>query len=102
MIECRFVAENSAGKAISGSVIANNAAEAKKKIHALAEKNGLRVQSIQKKSAWMYTARKGKDKPIRGEQKAFTKQEVVEALTRFGYDSITVNKKLLDFAGKPP
>ncbi len=102
MVECRFVAENPAGKMISGSVTAEKMGEAKKKIAALAEKNQLKIKSIEKKSSWMYTARKGKEKPIKGEQKAFSKQEVVDALRRLGYDQITVNKKLIEFAGKPP
>lgn len=102
MVECRFVAENPAGKMISGSVTAEKMGEAKKKISALAEKNQLKIKSIEKKSSWMYTARKGKEKPIKGEQKAFSKQEVVDALRRLGYDQITVNKKLIEFAGKPP
>lgn len=102
MVECRFVAENSAGKVISGSITAESMAEAKKKIGNLADKNRLTVKKIEKKSSWLYTASKGKDKPIKGEQKAFSKQEVVEALSRLGYDKISVNKKLLDFASKPP
>lgn len=102
MVECRFVAENPAGKVISGSLTADNFGQAKKKIKAVADKNQLTIKSIEKKSTWMYTARKGSEKPIKGEQKAFNKQEVVDALTRLGYDSINVNKKLLDINPAPP
>ncbi|MCK6614194.1 MAG: type II secretion system F family protein [Ignavibacteriaceae bacterium] len=102
MVECRFVAENPSGKVLSGSLVAENLSEAKKKINAMAEKNQLKIKSIDKKAAWIYTAKKGNEKPIKGEQKAFNKQEVIDALTRLGYDKITVNKKLLDLNPPPP
>lgn len=102
MVECRFVAENNAGKAISGSVTADSYRDAKKKISEIADKNSLRIKSIEKKSGWLYSARKGKDKPLKGQQKAFSKQEVVDALTRLGYDHISVNKSLIDFNPTPP
>ncbi|MBV6513509.1 MAG: hypothetical protein FMNOHCHN_03044 [Ignavibacteriaceae bacterium] len=102
MVECRFVAENPSGKVLSGSLVAENLSEAKKKINAMAEKNQLKIKSIDKKAAWIYTAKKGNEKPIKGEQKAFNKQEVIDALTRLGYDKINVNKKLLDINPPPP
>lgn len=102
MVECRFVAENVAGKVISGSITGDNYSDAKKKIQTMAERNQLKVRTIERKSTWLYTARKGKEKPIKGEQKAFNKQEVVEALTRLGFDKIQVNKKLIDISPAPP
>jgi hypothetical protein len=33
----------------------------------------------------------------RGEQKAFNKKEVEDALARLGYKPVSVNKKLIDF-----
>ena len=102
MVECRFVAENSSGKIISGSITADNMREAKKRISALIVKNRLTLKKIEKKIGWLYKARKGNEKPIKGEQKAFSRQEVVEALTRLGYDNITVNKVLIDYTPAPP
>ncbi len=102
MVECKFEAENSIGKVISGSVTGENMSEAKSKISSLAERNHFTVKKIEKKVTWMYNARKGKEKPIRGEQKAFSKQEVIDALSRMGYDNISVNKKFLDYTSKPP
>ncbi|MCE1188557.1 MAG: type II secretion system F family protein [Ignavibacteria bacterium] len=102
MVECRFVAENTAGKSISGAITAENMGEAKKKINSLVLKNRLKLKSIEKKATWLYTAAKGKDRPIKGEQKAFSKQEVYDALSRLGYDRISVNKKLLEIGSKKP
>jgi type IV pilus assembly protein PilC len=102
MVEYRFVAQNSAGKVISGTMSATSSNEAKEKIKNLASKNMLTVSSMEKKATYLYKAKKGNDKPIKGEQKAFNKNEVVEALNRLGYQVISVNKSLIDFNSKPP
>ena len=102
MVECKFEAENPNGKIISGQITADNLGEAKKKIASLAERNRLTVKKIEKKATWLYSARKGKEKPIRGEQKAFSKVEVNDALSRLGYDHISVNKKFFDYTSTPP
>ena len=68
----------------------------------MAEKNKLKISTVQKKSTFIYRVRKGNEKPIRGEQRAFSKKEVQEALQRLGYKVLSVNKKLIDFQRKPP
>ncbi|MFA6978491.1 MAG: type II secretion system F family protein [Ignavibacteriaceae bacterium] len=102
MVEYRFAAINSAGKPITGAITADSAREVKHKIKNLAEKNQLQIKSIEKKVTFLYKAKKGNDKPIKGSQKAFSKDEVVDALTRLNYEVISVNKVLLDFNPKPP
>jgi type IV pilus assembly protein PilC len=102
MVECRFSAENINGKIISGSITADSIRDARKKINDLASKNQLKVTKVEKKSGFLYKASKGDGKPVKGEQKAFSKAEVVDALSRLGYKNISVNKVLLDFSPKPP
>jgi type IV pilus assembly protein PilC len=102
MIEFKFTAQKVNGQTISGSLSATTVSEGKKKIHRLAEKNQLTVRDIEKKSTFVYKARKGKDSPVRGEQKAYTKKEVEDALTKLGFEVISINKKLIDFQSKPP
>ncbi len=103
MIEFKFTAEKLNGQAISGSLSALSVAEGKKKIYRLAEKNQLKVRNIDKKSTFLYRVRRSKgEKPIRGEQKAFSKREVEDALSRMGYEVLSVNKKLLDLQFPPP
>jgi len=102
MVEYKFTALKPNGQAITGTVTAGNASEGKKKINKLIEKNNLKLSDVQKKVTYLYRVRKGKDKPINGEQKAFTKREVEEALARLGYTVLSVNKKLIDFQPKPP
>ena len=102
MVEFKFTAQRLNGQNISGTLSAVSASEGKKKIQKLAEKNKLKLNTIQKKSTYLYKVRKGNEKPIRGDQKAFSKKEVEEALSRLGYKVLSVNKKLLDFQRKPP
>ncbi len=102
MVEFKFTAQRLNGQNISGSLSAVSASEGKKKIQKLAKKNKLEINTIQRKSTYLYRVRKGDEKPIRGEQKAYSKKEVEEALSRLGYKVLSVNRKLLDFQRKPP
>jgi type IV pilus assembly protein PilC len=102
MVEFKFTAQKASGQTISGSLSANTPNEGKKKIHRLAERNQLKIRTIEKKSIFVYKVRRGKEKPVRGEQKAFTKKEVEDALTKLGFEVLSINKKLLNFQAKPP
>ena len=102
MVEFKFTAAKKNGQAISGVLSANSVSEGKKKIHRLAEKNQLKITNVERKSTFMYRVRRGKEKPVRGEQKAFTKQEVEDALKRLGFEVLSVNKKLFELTAKPP
>lgn len=102
MIEVRFNAQKNNGQAISGTLSEPTYKEAKQKIYKLAEKHQLKIKSIEKKSSYIYKIRRGKEKPIVGEQRAFSKEEVANALRKLGYEVVSVNKKLFDFNLKPP
>lgn len=102
MVEYKFTAQKLNGQAITGTLTADTSADGKKKIQRLAEKNQLKLVTVEKKTTFLYKAQKGNDKPIRGEQKAFNAKEVEDALARLGYKVVSVNKKLLDFQAKPP
>lgn len=102
MVEYKFAAQKLNGQAITGTLTADTSADGKKKIQRLAEKNQLKLITVEKKSTFLYKAQKGNEKPIRGEQKAFNKKEVEDALARLGYKVVSVNKKLIDYQAKPP
>ncbi len=102
MVEYKFNAQKLNGQSISGTLTADTSSDGKKKIQRLAEKNQLKLVTVEKKSTFLYKAQKGNDKPIRGEQKAFNKKEVEDALARLGYKVVSVNKKLIDYQAKPP
>ena len=102
MIEIRFTAQKPNGQIISGSFSEPTYSEAKKKVQRLAEKNQLKVRSIEKKNTYLYKIKKGREKPIRGEQRAFNKEEVVAALRKLGYEVLSINRKLFEINIKPP
>ena len=87
---------------INGTLSEPSFREAKKKIQKLAEKNQLKIQKIEKKVAYLYKIKRGREKPINGEQRAYTKEEVVNALRKLGYEVISVNRKLLELNFNPP
>lgn len=101
MTELRFTAVKSNGQVISGSLSANSVSEGKKKIHKLAEQSNLTVRSIEKRGNYLYKVQKGAEKPIFGEQKAFNRQEVIDAFQKMGYKVHYVRSKLFDYQGKP-
>ncbi|MEK6552434.1 MAG: type II secretion system F family protein [Bacteroidota bacterium] len=102
MIEIRFTAQKPNGQIISGSFSEPTYSEAKKKVQRLAEKNQLKVRSIEKKNTYLYKIKKGREKPITGEQRAFNKEEVVAALRKLGYEVISIKRKFLEINLKPP
>ena len=102
MVELRFSANRVNGQTISGSLTASSPRDGKKKIYRLAEKNQLKIRSVEIKTTYLYKVKRGNEKPVRGEQKAFNKKEVEDALTKMGYKIVSVNKKLLDFQFNPP
>lgn len=102
MIELRFSALKPNGQALSGTITSSTYSEGKSKIKRLADRNQLKLKSIEKKSTFIYKVRRGSEKPVTGEQRAFTKAEVTNALHKLGYQVLSVNKKLLDFNLKPP
>lgn len=102
MVELKFTAQKPNGQMITGNLSVGTYKEGKNKINLLAERNQLKILSIDKKSTFVYRVKKGNEKPITGEQKAFVKQEVIDALTKLGYTVLSVNKKLFDFNMAPP
>lgn len=102
MVELKFSAENKDGRFLHGTFTSVSFREGKKKIYGLAERNNLKIKKIEKKSTYLYKIQKGNEKPTKGEQKAFSKMEVQNALTRLGFKVLSVNKKLLDFSFNPP
>jgi type IV pilus assembly protein PilC len=101
MIELKFTAEKLDGQVIGGVIAADTFSTAKQKAGLIAIQNNFRIKSLEKKGTFVYRARKGNERPIKGEQKAFNKQEVNEALSLLGYTVLSVNKKLIEFHSKP-
>ena len=94
MPEYRIDGVSLTGKAVSGAITADNKGLAKSKAAELALEKKFKVTGIHERVSFIYRVRKGTDKPIDGEQKAFTADEVRVALEKMGFTVMYVRKKL--------
>jgi type IV pilus assembly protein PilC len=90
------------GRSVQGVVSAETRAQAKKIVTEISQKNQFKLTGLRTRATFVYRVRRNGEKPVRGEQKAFTKEEVQQALQRLDYKVISVQKKLIDFKPKPP
>jgi type IV pilus assembly protein PilC len=102
MPQFRLQAISKAGKQIKTEFEAHNKKEAKKKVDLLAQKRGFDVKSIDMKQNFMYKAKRNGKPPVKGEQEAYSKEELEKALVKLGYQVESINKKLFDFKGGVP
>jgi type IV pilus assembly protein PilC len=90
------------GRPVHGLLTVESLKLAKKKINSLAVERKFKVTKVSTRKTFIYKIQKGNEKPISGEQKAFTKEEVVQALEKLGYTVKNIQPKLLDIKLKPP
>jgi type IV pilus assembly protein PilC len=102
MPEFRVEGVTSGGRPVQGVLEAESVRAAKQKASSLASQRNFKLLHVIPRSTWIYKVQRGTERPITGEQKAFTKAEVREALQKMGYRVIYVQKRLLDFKAKPP
>ena len=100
--EFKFSGVGTAGQPIQGTVFANTKRSAEKKVATLSQKHQFRLQGLQRRQAYLYKVRHPSGEVASGEQKAFSSEEIVKALTKMGLEVIRVEKKLFDFQTKPP
>ncbi len=100
-LDYRYQGLTASGKLVQGVISATTKMEAKKRAAELASKHGFTLSAVQKKRTFMYKVQKGLDKPISGEQKAYSGDEVKNALERLGFKVIRVQAKLFEIAAKP-
>ncbi|MDE3058427.1 MAG: type II secretion system F family protein [Bacteroidota bacterium] len=103
MAEFRIEGLSLSGKAVQGVINADNMKRAKERAQEMARDRKFKLTAVRARSGFLYRVKKeGEKKPIDGEQKAFSKEEVVDALTKMGYKVVYVRKKLFDSIGKVP
>ncbi len=102
MPEFRIEGLSTVGKVVQGVIEADGFKLAKEKASQMAAQKKFKVLNITPRSIFLYKVQKGTEKPIMGEQRAFTKGEVEEALSKMGYRVFYVRKKLFNFKPKPP
>ena len=102
MAEFRIEGVTTAGKPVQGTLEADSSRTARQKARLMAQQRKFKLLHIMPRSTWVYKVQRGTEKPITGEQKAFTRGEVQEALQKMGYRVIRVQKRTFDFKAKPP
>ncbi len=102
MPEFRIDGVSPAGKALQAFVEADNFRAARAKAKLMATQRKFKLLQVLPRSTFRYKVQRGNERPLTGEQKAFTKAEVQEALSKMGYRVVRINKKLLDLKPKPP
>lgn len=102
MPEFRIEGITVAGKPVQGLIDAESRRAAKTKAAQLATQRKFKLVNVVPRATWVYRVQRGTEKPIVGEQKAFTKGEVEEALQKMGFRVLRVQRRLFDFKSKPP
>jgi len=99
--EFRYTGINQAGKPVQGVVLAHNKSTAKKLIHNTEIKQNISVNQIDQKINFLYKVRLPSGKKVKGKQAAFSKQELANALSNFGYANAKITPVIFDFQSKP-
>ena len=102
MPEFRVDGVSLSGKPVQGVINADSMKIAKERANQMARDRKFKISGVHARATFLYRVKKGNEKPIDGEQKAFTKQEVVDALTKMGYTIVYVRKQLFAGGGKVP
>jgi len=102
MAQFRLKAVSNGGKVIQKEFEAESKKDAQIKVDRLTKTNSLKVQSLEKKSTFMYKVKRPGKPKLNGEQEAYNKEEVERALVKLGYEIISINKKLFEFKGGVP
>lgn len=102
MPEFRIEGISTSGKAVQGVIEAENPRVAKHKAQQMATQRKFKLLRVLPRVTFLYKVQRGGEKPIAGEQKAFTKEEVQDALSKMGFRVINVRKKTIDLKLKPP
>ena len=100
--EFRYQGTTAQGKGIQGIVLASNKRKAKQIIDDFALKHRIKINSILKRSLFLYNLKLPNGKRVKGRQYAYKKGEVSRALVNMGYKNAKIEKALIDIKIKPP
>ena len=101
--EYRYQGITTQGKRIQGIVLASSKGKAKKVVNNFATKHNIIINSIIKRSLYLYSIKlPNKKRKIKGRQYAYTKDEVKRALSSMGYENAKIEKGIIDIKLKPP
>jgi type IV pilus assembly protein PilC len=94
MAEYKIEGLTVAGKPVGGMITADTLKDAKQKAAQMSLEKKFKLTGVFERVTFLYRVQKGTEKPVNGEQKAYTKEEVKQALEKMGYRVQYVRKKL--------
>ncbi|PSQ75434.1 MAG: type II secretion system protein [Bacteroidetes bacterium QH_7_62_13] len=100
--EYRFQGVTPGGHPVQGTVMASSKSKAQDKIEQLAEEHGFSLSELTQRRTYYYKVRHPNGTVKEGEQKAFSAEEVEEALEGMGVKVLKVRRKWFDFEFSPP
>ncbi|MBN2017521.1 MAG: type II secretion system F family protein [Candidatus Cloacimonetes bacterium] len=99
--EFRYTGINQVDSPVQGVVLASNSTSAKKLIRDIELKQNITVNKIDPKRNFIYRIKLPSGKRVKGKQAAFSKIELIQALSRIGYSNAKIEPVLFDFQSKP-
>ena len=100
--EFRFQGVTPQGESVRGTVMASSKTKAQEKVDNLSEEHGFKPAELEKRRTYLYKVRHPDGEVQKGEQKAYSEEEVRQALENMGLEVIQVRKKWFDFQFSPP
>lgn len=101
MREYRFTGINASGAAVRGSIFAPSRRAAQRRVASLSREHDFQPDRLERRHSYIYKVRNQHGKIAKGEQKAYSADEVRAALERQGLEVIKVERNLLDIQLKP-
>ena len=95
----RFTGQTPNNKTIQAEFETASKKEAKKKVSELAYLKNIDISALEKKELFSYKVQRNGSGIIQGEQEAFSREELEEALNKLGYDVISIKKRWFHFKG---
>lgn len=102
MAEFRFSGLAASGQSVQGTVYAPNKRTAQQKVRSLSEQHGFALRDLEQRMLFQYKVKHPSGKLIKGEQKAYSADEIQTALERMGLEVVSVQKNLLSLDRNPP
>jgi len=99
--EFRYTGVFPGGKVIQGTLVAANRREAMAIVQRLSAERRFTLKQLQRKDVYLYRVQRPGEKPVRGEQKAFSREELERAFQRAGFRVLSITKKIRLFQRKP-
>ena len=100
--EFKFRGVTPTGQAVRGTVMASSKRKARQKVDQLSAEHGFRTSALKKRRTFRYRVRHPDGDEVTGSQRAYSADEVKQALDDMGMEVLEVRKKWFDFQWSPP